>query len=161
EDPRLSTPGLQFLAWIYFSKKDKTKEFLEKLKPQIHSISPSWSTAYGLFKKDQAQLVFSYLTSPVYHWVEEKNEDYTSASFEEPNPIQYEYVSAPKETTNKKIAHQFAEFMTSGIAQKILMEKNFMLPAKVQAIKGSVYEKLPTVSTVGMKDYENLNVEEL
>ena len=101
QDPRSSTPGLQFLWWIYNlndnsndndnSKSidnktvttladsprsgDNDNSLLHKLKA-LHQtnyrISPSWSTAYGLFKSGKTNMVFSYLSSLLYHWNEEK-----------------------------------------------------------------------------------------
>ncbi|NJL25998.1 MAG: hypothetical protein HC902_13080, partial [Calothrix sp. SM1_5_4] len=44
-----------------------TVEWLEGFRPNVQSVSPSWSFAYGLFKKEQVRFVFSYLTSLAYH----------------------------------------------------------------------------------------------
>ena len=79
QDPRSSSPGLQFLIWVFETKgSEQGKEFLKKLNPQIHSYSAGWSTAYGLFKNKQADLVFSYVTSPIYHLIEDKDSNYIS-----------------------------------------------------------------------------------
>jgi thiamine transport system substrate-binding protein len=161
EDARLSTPGLQFLVWIYLTQKQKTKNFLTRLREQVHSISPSWSAAYGLFKKEQALLVFSYLSSPIYHWKEEKDENIQSLAFEEKHPLQTEWVGIPKTCKNCNLASKFIEFLLSDESQKLLMDFNYMYPVNPLLTRGSLYEKLPVVKTFELKDYKNLDIESL
>ncbi|MES3036738.1 MAG: thiamine ABC transporter substrate-binding protein, partial [Bdellovibrionota bacterium] len=88
EDPRTSSPGLQFLFWVHNQKKSKANDFMKSLFAQAHSFSPSWSQAYGLFQKKQALMVFSYVTSTLYHEIEEKNFDTYFLKFKEPHPVQ-------------------------------------------------------------------------
>lgn len=161
QDPRLSVPGMQFLTWVYLAKKEKTKEFLQKLKTQIHSVSPSWSTAYGLFKKDQAQLVFTYLTSPVYHWTEEKDENFAAAGFSEKHPVQTEWAGVPKGCVQCQLGNKFTRFLQSNSGQKILMEKNYMLPVNAKLIAGTPYEKLPKVDVYLSSEYDKVKTDEL
>ncbi len=161
EDPRLSTPGLQFLTWVYLTKKEKTKDFLLKLKDQVHSVSPSWSTAYGLFKKEQAKLVFSYLSSPIYHWKEEKNENIVSAAFTGTHAIQTEWVGVPQSCVNCELSSRFVAHLLSDESQKLLMDFNYMYPVNTALIKGSLYEKLPVVKTIELTEYKKIKVKEL
>ena len=76
QDPRSSSPGLQFLQWVRAVKNNGAKDFLTSLEPNIASISPSWSFSYGLFQKKEANFVFSYGTSLAYHWGVEKDRSY-------------------------------------------------------------------------------------
>jgi thiamine transport system substrate-binding protein len=161
QDPRLSVPGMQFLTWVYLAKKEKTKEFLQKLKPQIHSISPSWSTAYGLFKKDQAKLVFTYLTSPVYHWTEEKDENFAAAGFSEKHPAQTEWAGVPMGCKQCDLGKKFIKYLESDAGQKILMNKNYMLPINPKLISGTPYERLPKVDIYLADEYGKVKSEDL
>ena len=63
QDPRFSTPGLELDYWFFYLNTD-----LSKLKGGRFRVSPSWSQSYGLFKRQVAQAVFTYLTSIVFHW---------------------------------------------------------------------------------------------
>lgn len=139
EDPRTSSPGMEFLYWIIHSKgEEEGFNFLKKMMEQAHSFAPSWSTAYGLFTKKQTKLAFSYLTSPLYHELEEKNKDYVALKFKEPHPLHFEFVGIPEFCRNCDLAEQFVNLMLSPEGQKIIMEKNYMFPV----MKG-VREKTP------------------
>lgn len=129
EDPRTSSPGLQFLWWVIRSKgEDEGFEFLNKLADQAHSFSPSWSTATGLFNRKQAKLVFSYATSPIYYQVEEKNADPFALEFRESHPLQIEFLGVPDFCRQCDLAENFVNLMLSPEGQKIIMEKNYMFP---------------------------------
>jgi thiamine transport system substrate-binding protein len=146
QDPRTSTPGMQFLRWVmFFYPGDKAKRFLSKLKPNIHSVSPSWSTAYGLFKKGQTKLVLSYLTSPAYHLIEEKDSRFSAAVFAQGHVAQTEYLAVPKGCANCELADEFVEFMISSPAQLVLIEKNYMLPVSVNPPSAHPFAKLAAV----------------
>ncbi|MGE3973883.1 MAG: thiamine ABC transporter substrate-binding protein [Bdellovibrionales bacterium] len=161
QDPRTSTPGLQFLSWISLVKKENAATFLKQLKHNIHSISPSWSTAYGLFKKKQAKLAYSYLTSPVYHWVEEKDSDYQPIVFKESLAVQYEWMAIPEGSSNVPLAKEFIKFLLSDSAQKIVMEKNYMFPAQERIMAQTPFAQLPLVKTFSLQDYATLKMKEL
>ena len=139
EDPRTSSPGMEFLYWVIHSKgEEEGFNYLKKMMEQAHSFAPSWSTAYGLFSKKQTKLVFSYLTSPLYHELEEKNKDYIALKFKEPHPLHFEFVGIPEFCRNCDLAEQFVNLMLSPPGQKIVMEKNYMFP-----VMRGVREKTP------------------
>ncbi len=143
EDPRTSSPGMQFLYWVLKSKGEEAGfKFIAEMMKQAHSHSPSWSTAYGLFKSNQAQMVYSYLTSPLYHQIEEEDSSYVALSFEEPLPVQFEFVGIPEYCRNCELAERFINFMLSSEGQKIIMQKNYMLPVMKGVIDGTPFEKL-------------------
>lgn len=149
EDPRTSSPGLQFFFWILALKgEEEGFKFLEQLKPSIHSVSPSWSTAYGLFKKGQADMAFSYLTSPVYHWVEEQKTEYQAVGFEEPLAVQVEYAGVPASCRNCEKATEFLRFLIQDRIQAIIMQKNYMLPVRESVMKETPFAKLPQVQII-------------
>lgn len=129
EDPRTSSPGAQFLYWLISQKGEEAAfEIIKKLNNQIHSYPPNWSSAYGLFQKGQVKSVFSYVTSPIYHKVEEKNNDYVALDFPEGHPLAIEYLGIPDKCRQCDLATQFVNFIFSKEGQKIIMEKNYMFP---------------------------------
>ena len=137
QDPRMSSPGMQFFLWTLNSMgEEKGFEFLQKIKPNIKVMSPSWSASYSIFKMQQPTLVFSYFTSPFYHQIEELSSDYQAVTFREPHPIQVEYAGIPQFCVNCKAAKEFAQFLLREDIQKILMNKNYMFPVSGDAFKG-------------------------
>jgi len=144
QDPRTSSPGLQFLfALQNWFGHGQMNAFMKKFKTNIHSVSPSWSTAYGLFQRQQAKMAFSYLTSLVYHWTVEKNPSYQAVSFSEGHPVQVEYVGVPADCKHCELAESFVAHLLKTDSQKLIMEKNFMLPVVKDVRQGTVYEELP------------------
>lgn len=146
-DPSLSTPGLQLLYWIFATVKDYSGA-TQKLNRMAHSFSPSWSGSYGLFKKNQAPTTWSYLSSLVYHWMIESNHDYQFMKFEEPHPAQIEYAAVPENCWNCTVAKRFIYFLISPSAQKIIAEKNYMLPVVEEVSLDSVFQGLPHVEVL-------------
>lgn len=144
QDPRTSSVGLQFVMWILKTKgEDEGYKYISQMMKQAHSFSPSWSTSYGLFKSGQADLVFSYTTSPLYSLLEEKNPNFKSLEMVEPNPVQVEFVGIPTSCRSCDIAEKFLNLMLSVEGQKIIMQKNYMLPVYKKAAEGTPFEKVP------------------
>lgn len=81
EDPRTSTPGLGLLLWMQKVYGDQAPEAWQKLAAKTVTVTKGWSEAYGLFLKGESDLVLSYTTSPAYHMIEEKKDNYAAASF--------------------------------------------------------------------------------
>jgi thiamine transport system substrate-binding protein len=142
-DPRMSSPGLQFLFWVIQQMgEDQAFKFFEKLKPSVKIMAPSWSNGYSLFKLQQSTMIFSYYTSPYYHQLEENSLEYKAASFKEALPIQVEYAAIPSFCKNCEAAQMFASFLLSKEAQSTLMKKNYMFPIYAEVLEGSSF-KLP------------------
>ncbi len=157
QDPRASSPGLQFLFWVLDRKGvDAGFEFLRALKPSIHTLGSSWSTTYGVFQDGQAGLALSYLTSPVYHWTHENDRRYRAAVFAEGHPAQVEYVGVPETCRKCAEAELFARFLLEPEAQRILMTKNFMLPILDEVREGTEFGRLPAVRIVELASLEAL-----
>lgn len=149
EDPRTSSPGMQFLNWVLQTKgEDAGFDYVRKMMNQAHSYSPTWSTAYGLFTNRQAKLVYSYVTSPLYHEIEEKNKNYFALQFKEPLPVQYEFVGIPEFCRHCDLAEKFVNLMLSPEGQKIIMEKNYMFPVMKGVRSGTRFGELPEYKTM-------------
>lgn len=156
EDPHTSTPGLQFVNWIRDVKGRHAEQFFKEFKPNVFAITPSWSLAYGLFKKEQVRFVFSYLTSLAFHWGIEKDRKYQVLSLEEGHPVQIEYLGVPASCKQCELGARFADFLLSPDSQKIIMEKNFMIPAVDGLEKGTIFAELPHLKTLEIKGSKDL-----
>lgn len=145
-DPRTSSPGFIFFNWIVQRYGEKSAvDFIDRLKKYIHTVTPSWSAGYGLFKKKQSSYVFSYLTSPVYHWIEEKNFDFQPLYMDEGLPYHIEYTAIARSSKNLENSKQFLEFILSSEAQEILLNKNYMLPVVANVSMNKEFKKLKKV----------------
>lgn len=154
QDPRTSSPGMQFLYWVIQSKgEEEGFKFLQKLMGQVHSFSPTWSTAYGLFTNKQAKMAYSYVTSPLYHEIEEKKKEYIALPFAEALPVQFEFVGIPEFCRHCDLAEKFVNLMLSQEGQKSIMEKNYMFPA----MKG-VRENTPFAAVPEFKAMQNFEI---
>lgn len=129
EDPRTSTPGLGLLLWVKSVYGDKAPEAWAKLKDRVLTVTPGWSEAYGLFTKGEVPMVFSYVTSPAYHVMEEKTERYQAADFSEGHYIQIEVAGLTKSAPDKALAKSFLSFMVSPAFQDLIPTTNWMMPA--------------------------------
>jgi thiamine transport system substrate-binding protein len=150
EDPRTSTPGFQFLYWILKLKGDEAGFlFLRSLMPQIKAIFPSWSLAYSFFKRGETRFVFSYVTSPIYHQLEENDDSYRFLVFQEGHPYQVEYAAVPEKCLQCRAAEQFIELMLGPTAQELIMKKNYMLPVIEGVAQGPFDFTLPPLLSLG------------
>lgn len=160
QDPRTSSPGMQFLYWVIRSKGEEAGfEFLKKMMNQVHSFSPTWSTAYGLFTNKQTSLVYSYVTSPLYHQIEENDNNFVALPFAEPAPVQFEFVGIPDFCRHCDLAEKFVNLMLSPEGQKIIMEKNYMFPVMKGVMEGTPFESALNVRT--MDNIEMLSISEV
>ena len=135
QDPRTSTPGLGLLLWVKKVYGDKADEAWEKLAPRIVTVSKGWSEAYGLFLKGEAPMVLSYTTSPAYHIIAEKKDNFAAAKFSEGHYQQIEVAGIVASSKQPKLAKQFLTFMLSEEFQSIIPANNWMFPAALPADK--------------------------
>jgi thiamine transport system substrate-binding protein len=130
QDPRTSAPGLGLLLWMQKVYGDKAGEAWGKLKPRIVTFTKGWSEAYGLFLKGEADMVMSYTTSPAYHIVAEKKDNYKAAAFTEGHYLHVELAGMTRTTKQPELARKFMAFILSEPFQSALPETNWMYPAK-------------------------------
>ncbi len=141
QDPRTSSPGFQFLYWVLKSKGENGGfSFLQNLFAHLQTMTPSWSAAISLYNKSPDSLVFSYVTSPLFYELEEKKQDFVALNFNEPLPIQTEFLGIPEFCRNCELAAQFVNLMLSPEGQKVLMQKNYMLPVLKGVRTGTPFE---------------------
>ena len=148
--PRSSTLGLQFYFWLWFVFEENLYDFLKSFKSQVYTFSHSWSGSYGLFQKEVVDLTFSYQTSLVYHFVEE-SKNYSGIHFSEGHPYQVEFAVIPQTCRECELSQKFIRFLLQRDVQKILMEKNYMLPIVKNVEVGTPFEKLPKLNLISYK----------
>ena len=128
EDPRTSTPGLGLLLWMQKVYGDKTPEAWQKLAAKTVTVTKGWSEAYGLFLKGESDLVLSYTTSPAYHIISEKKENYAAADFAEGHYLQVEVAARTAASKQPELASKFLKFMVSPSFQNAIPTGNWMYP---------------------------------
>jgi thiamine transport system substrate-binding protein len=126
EDPRTSTPGLGLLLWMQKVYGDQAPQAWQKLAQKTVTVTKGWSEAYGLFLKGEGDLVLSYTTSPAYHIIEEKKENYAAASFAEGHYLQVEVAAQLASSKQPALAQQFLKFMVSPDFQRTIPTGNWM-----------------------------------
>ena len=156
-DPRLSSPGFQLLMWVLQEKGfEEGFAFLKRLKPAVRAVAPSWSSSYGLFQSGQAKLALSYLTSPVYHSVNDKDETYRAAVFAGGHPLQIEYAGVPESCVSCAPAIEFVLFLLEPSIQKLIMERNYMLPVVEGVVRDTPFARLPPFTVLKMSSAPEL-----
>jgi thiamine transport system substrate-binding protein len=125
-DPRTSSPGLGFFAWVKEIYGDGWQDYWRRLQPSILTVAEGWSSAYGLFTRGEAPLVLSYTTSPGYHLEYEETERYRAAIFSDGHALQIEAAGLLRTAKNKDNAKAFLDFMISPDFQNIIPLKNWM-----------------------------------
>ncbi|WLI75494.1 thiamine ABC transporter substrate binding subunit [Kosakonia sp. H02] len=134
EDPRTSTPGLGLLLWVQKVYGDKAPQAWQKLAAKTVTVTKGWSEAYGLFLKGESDLVLSYTTSPAYHIIEEKKENYAAANFSEGHYLQVEVAARTAASKQPELAEKFLKFMVSPAFQNTIPGGNWMYPVSNVAL---------------------------
>lgn len=160
EDPRTSSPGMQFMHWVIREKgEEEGFKFIAKMMDQVHSYSPTWSAAYGLFTNKQTKMAYSYVTSPLYHQIEEKKQGFIALSFKEALPVQFEFVGIPEFCRHCDLAEKFVNLMLSPQGQKIIMHKNYMFPVTKGVVDNTPFAPLMNVKV--QEKFEVLSASEV
>lgn len=128
QDPRTSTPGLGLLLWMQKVYGDKAPEAWQKLAGKTVTVTKGWSEAYGLFLKGEGDLVLSYTTSPAYHIIEEKKDNYAAADFSEGHYLQVEVAGRLASSKQPELAEKFMKFIATPGFQNTIPTGNWMYP---------------------------------
>lgn len=129
QDPRTSTPGLGLLLWMQKVYGDDAPQAWQKLAKKTVTVTKGWSEAYGLFLKGESDFVLSYTTSPAYHLLEEKKDNYAAANFSEGHYLQVEVAGQLTASKHPELAAQFMQFILSPAFQNAIPTGNWMYPA--------------------------------
>ena len=88
-------------------------------------------------------MTFTYATSPFYHRLVEKDDSYRSVVLQDPHPFEVEWAAIPFKTDRLKEAQDFITLLLEPSSQRVLMEKNFMLPVIRGVRENSAFAELP------------------
>ncbi len=135
QDPRSSTPGLGLVLWLQTAYGERAESLWEELAPHVLTVTKGWSDAYGLFLKEEAQMVLSYTTSPAYHRIAEEDQRFDWAAFDEGHYLQIEVAAMLKSSKQPELAQSFLQFLLSDTVQDIIPTTNWTYPA-TQTAKG-------------------------
>ncbi len=102
------------MLWMQKVYGDKAPEAWEKLAKKTVTVTKGWSEAYGLFLKGESDLVLSYTTSPAYHIMEEKKDNYAAADFTEGHYMQVEVAGQLATSKQPKLAEEVHEIRHDG-----------------------------------------------
>lgn len=150
QDPRTSTPGLGLLLWMKSVYGDEVGDAWERLAGHTVTVTKSWSDAYGLFLKGEADVVLSYTTSPAYHIIAEGDNKYKAATAVEGLYPQIEVAAIMKNAPNQALAKRFMQFILQPEFQSVIPTGNWMLPVV------TLPEKLPAAFDSALKPTKNL-----
>ncbi|MEZ2694282.1 thiamine ABC transporter substrate binding subunit [Hafnia alvei] len=128
QDPRTSTPGLGLMLWMQKVYGNDAPQAWQKLAKKTVTVTKGWSEAYGLFLKGEADLVLSYTTSPAYHIIEEKKDNYAAAEFSEGHYLQVEVAAQLAGSKQPQLAQKFMQFITTPAFQNEMPTGNWMYP---------------------------------
>ncbi|TDT71938.1 thiamine transport system substrate-binding protein [Hypnocyclicus thermotrophus] len=128
EDPRTSTTGQDFLLWTIAIYKDNWKEFWEKLKPAILTITPGWSEAFNKFEAKEAPMMVSYATDGAYSTYYYGGTSYKALIPNEGGYVQIEGAAIINKKDIKDSAYKFIEFLLSDEFQEKIPLNQWMFP---------------------------------
>ncbi|MBC2872881.1 thiamine ABC transporter substrate binding subunit [Klebsiella pneumoniae] len=126
EDPRTSTgtgPAAVDAKGLWRS----SARGWQKLAAKTVTVTKGWSEAYGLFLKGESDTVLSYTTSPAYHMIEEKKDNYAAASFAEGHYLQVEVAARTAASKQPELAENSSNLWYLGF-QNAIPTGNWMYP---------------------------------
>lgn len=142
QDPRTSTPGLGLLLWIQKIYGQKSAQAWQKIAKKTVTVTKGWSESYGSFLKGESDFVLSYSSSPGFHLLNDKKNNYVAALFSEGHYLQIEVAAQLATSKQPKLAQQFMQFMLSPMFQKTLPTTNWMYPV-IDIPLPNVYQQIP------------------
>lgn len=142
QDPRTSTPGLGLLLWIQKIYGQNSAQAWQKIVKKTVTVTKGWSESYGLFLKGESDFVLSYSSSPGFHLLNDKKNNYATALFSEGHYLQIEVAAQLATSKQPKLAQQFMQFLLSPTFQKTLPTTNWMYPV-IDIPLPDVYQQIP------------------
>lgn len=128
QDPRASSTGQAFLLWTIAVYENEWKDFWERLKPAILTVSPSWDDSFAKFEIGEAPMMVSYATDSAYSQYYYGSSKYKVFIPKEGAYVQIEGAGIVKGTDNLDLAQKFIEFMLTENFQKGIPLNQWMFP---------------------------------
>ena len=128
QDPRTSAIGRGLLVWVnQVYAPNEVENAWKTLAKHTLTVAKGWTESYGAFLKGEGDIVLSTNTSPIYHLLAEKKDNYVAAEFAEGGVLEIEVVAKIKQSKNA-CAEPFMQFLISPQAQTDIAKDNVMLP---------------------------------
>lgn len=130
EQPGLSSPGTQLLAWSQQALGDSGADsFWQAMQDQVLTVAPDWNTAYySMFLNGEAPIVLSYVTSPAYHIDQEDTDRYKAIPIQEGYLEQVEGVAVVRGTDDAVDADAFIDYLLTNDVQNKIPTTQWMFP---------------------------------
>ncbi|MCT8761953.1 thiamine ABC transporter substrate binding subunit [Glaesserella parasuis] len=157
QDPRTSTVGRGLLFWVNQVYGEQAESAWQNLAKHTVTVGKGWSETYGAFLKNEADLVLSYTTSPLYHQWHEQTDKYVAADFAEGHLVQVEVAAITKSSKQFKLAQQFLGFLQQPESQRIISYYNVMKPV-VNTKADPLFNTLPTYQTISFTLPDNSEI---
>src|SRR6056297_2569476 len=144
QDPRSSSHGQSFLMWTIAIYGEDWKDFWQRIKPSILTVTSGWTEAFSKFEAGEAPMMVSYATDGAYSY-----EYYGSVTNQTLIPKEGAYVQIEgsgiiKGTKNRELAEKFIAFTLSDTFQKKLPLNQWMFPVvDVQMPESFQYAQKP------------------
>lgn len=126
-NPYTSIPGFGLVLWLKEIYGSKSSRIWNKIKPRIVSITKSWSQAYTLFHKGEANMMLSY-TNDANHLKENGKLGFEVALFDDGQFLQCSVVGIINKTKYKKESIELLKTILETSLQEKAMKKTWMYP---------------------------------
>lgn len=144
-----SSTGQAFLMWtIAEFGEDGYLDYWRRLKPNLLTVTNSWSTGYQMFENGEAPIILSYATDRVVAAVYGGEPEHEILLPQGQAYRQVELMGIVKGTDQRELAHAFIDYVLSPEVQTLLPTANLMYPANPKA-------ELPAVFSDNMVVPEN------
>lgn len=141
-DPRTSSAGHGLIIWMNLVFSDATRAFQDLARHTI-TVAPGWSEAYGAFLRGEGDVVLSYVTSPLFHQIAEKNDNFGADLLEEGTLLQIELAAkttlAALDPKTNACAEAFLAGLLDSDVQRDISLKNVAFPV-IPTISGEFSE---------------------
>lgn len=165
-DPRTNDLGahLNRLVAYYYPTAAQQEAAWQKIKAKTVTVGKGWSSSYGVFVKGEAHSAMAYASSQIYHQLVEKRHDIEFLNFSTGVPYLADNLLIAANAPQARLAQQFAQYMLTPAAQKVLFLYNSSYPV-VKFPNGSVsaaeQQIANTVTNYKIIDLYNLSDKQL
>jgi len=156
-NPATASPGRNFLLLtIAELGEDEYTDYWQRLKPNVLTVTSTWSEGYGLYTQGEAPIVLSYSTSPAYHLAFEGVERYKALYLNGTAYAQIEVAGITRGAENRKNAERFMDFIVSPEFQREIPMNQFMYPVHPEVELPESFQELPQPERVVSLDEERV-----
>ncbi|RIY32379.1 hypothetical protein CKF54_05005 [Psittacicella hinzii] len=129
-DPRSNDLGRTLNKVIaYYGKNSEERLALwQKIKDHTVTVGKGWSSSYGVFAKGESQAALGYSSSVIYHTLVENKTNLQSLLNQATVPFLVDSLLLTSNGEQKQLAEQFASFLLTPEAQKVLFKYNSSYP---------------------------------